>query len=343
MSCYLYGIIESNEAKNLGPIGFELGGRGKGSVVALPNSPTLQKAGQNLAAVTGPAPQERFDGLSKERLVKALLAHQETVETIMKSQFILPCKFGTVLKDEQEINEILSQNGTLFAEWLNKMKNCCEMDVLATCDIQTILKEIAAGDPEIVELKRHLQSLPLADQERGKLSLGIRLSSKLKEHAKRYAEDILTVLKGVSQSHATHDVMSDEMVFNASFLLTQGGEDLFFKALEGLDKQSHGNLNFKCVGPLPPYSFATVTIKRFDSEQIHWARERLGLNGSVDVDQVKRVYKNMARQSHPDIHPELNKREFEAANQAYELLIKYYQGGCKSIQVSLFKMSGDTR
>jgi hypothetical protein len=334
MNCYLYGIIESDKTKNLGPIGFELGGRGKGSVAALSN--------QNLAAVIGPAPQESFGGLSKERLVKALLAHQETLETIMKIQFILPCKFGTVLKDEQEVNEILSQSGALLEEWLNKMKNRCEMDVLATWDTQAILKEIAARDPEIVELKRHLQSLPLAEQQSKKLSLGMLLSAKLKENAKRYAGEIQTALKEASESYATHDVMNDEMVFNASFLLARDGEDFFFKALEGLDQEWQGKLNFKCVGPLPPYSFATVTIKRFDSKQIHWAQEILGLKGSVDVDQVKRAYKNRARQCHPDTHSELNKKEFEAVHQAYQLLSEYYQGGCKPMKVSLLNVNGDT-
>jgi len=220
MNCYLYGVIESQEAKNFGPIGFELGYQGKGSVVALPGK-------QNLAAVIGPAPQENFNGLNKERLVKMLLAHQETLETIMKDQFILPCKFGTVLEDEQEVKEILSQNRGLLSEWLNKMKNSYEMDIVATWDIQPILKEIAASDPEIVELKEYLQSLPSNEQERKKLSLGMLLSAKLKEQAKRYAEETLTVLKGASESYAVHDVMNDEMVFNASFLLTRDGEDLF--------------------------------------------------------------------------------------------------------------------
>lgn len=336
MNCYLYGIIESDGAKNFGAIGFE-----KGSVIARPNPSAKLRAGRNLAAVIGPAPRERFDGLSKERLVKALLAHQETLETIMKSQFILPCKFGTVLKDEDEVTELLSQNETLLEEWLNKMKNRCEMDVLANWDTQAILKEIAARDPEIVELKRHLQSLPLAEQQSKKLSLGMLLSVKLKENAKRYAEDILMVLKEISHSHATHDLMNDEMVFNASFLLTGGDEDLFCKALEGLDKQYQRNLNFKCVGPLPPYSFATVTIKRFDQEQIYWAHEALRLKGSVEVDQVNRAYKNIARQCHPDTHPELNKKEFEAVHQAYELLVEYYQGGTKPVKVSLFSVNGD--
>jgi len=336
MNCYLYGIIESDGAKNFGTIGFE-----KGSVAALSNPSAKLRAGQNLAAVIGPAPQERFDGLSKERLVKALLAHQETLETIMKSQFILPCKFGTVLKDEEEVTELLSQNETLLEEWLNKMKNRCEIDVLANWNTQAILKEIAARDPEIVELKRHLQSLPLAEQQSKKLSLGMLVSAKLKETAKRYAAEIQMALKEASESYATHDVMNDEMVFNASFLLARDGEDIFFKALEGLDKQYQGNLNFKCVGPLPPYSFATVTLKRFDQEQIYWAHEALRLKGSVEVDQVNRAYKNIARQCHPDTHPELNKKEFEAVHQAYELLVEYYQGGTKPVKVSLFSVNGD--
>ena len=334
MNCYLYGIIEFNEERTFGPIGFEMPNQQKTSVMALPF--------EDLAVVVGPTPHEHFDGLRKEILIQSLLSHQQTLETIMKVRFVLPFKFGTVLKDKKEMSTLLSQNHPFLLEWFHKMKNRCEMEVVATWDTQTVLKEMAERDPQIAEWKKNFQALSGPEQEKEKLSLGKYLSEKLKKQAARCAEEILTALKGLSESWATHELMNDQMVFNASFLLTRGGEELFSKTLEDLDKRLEGKLNFRCVGPLPPYSFATVTIKRFDPKQIHQAQEKLGLKSFVDPGQVKKAYKKMASQCHPDTHPKADGKEFESLQQAYELLTSYCKGGCKPIRVSLSSISGET-
>jgi hypothetical protein len=329
MSTYLYGIIESESEKKFGAIGFN------GEVTAAPY--------QNLAVVFGPAPYHNFENLDKETLVKMLLSHQKTLEIIMGNQFILPCKFGTLLKDNQEANEVIAQNQALFNEWLSKMKNNFELEVYATWDVKSALNEIANSDAEIIERKEFLLSISEEEeQEKRKISLGMLLAVKLKQQAAKYSEVILKELKKASISYAAHDLINDSMAFNASFLLMRGGEDFFYKSLNDLDKYFEGRLNFKCVGPLPPYSFATVIIKRFDQEKINRAFETLGLAEiPAHVDQVKHVYKNLALKIHPDIRQRINKREFEDIHQAYKLLIDYYEGNCRPLKTSIFKMNGE--
>lgn len=314
MSCTLYGFVEAKEKKDLG-----------------------------IAAVTGKPPHENLKGLSKEKLVQALLEHQQTLENIMKTQFILPCKFGTVLRDEKEAEEILAQNSSSLKTWLEKMKNCCELDVIATWNVGKMLQEIAVLDPVIVELKKAVVVLPPDEQEEAKLSVGMQLSAKLKERAECYAKHILNRLKEKSTAIAPHDLMNDTMVFNASFLLDRRQEDSFGKILEELDKHFEGKLHFKCVGPLPPHSFATIQVKRFEPKQIVEASKILGLNGKTDLKKVKQAYKLKAQQCHPDTHPGSSQKEFEHIHQAYKVLVDYYQGGAKPIQLSLLDLSKELR
>lgn len=335
MNAYFYGIIESKEAKNFGPIGFSVEGQGKGVVVARPGR-------NHLATVIGPGPRVSFEGLSKESLVKVLLAHQQTLEIIMRGQFILPCKFATVLKDEREIQEILLQHELLLAQWFDNMKDSHEWDVIATWDPPSILREIAERDPEILDMRRRFESLSLADRHKEQIASGMLLATKLRERAASVTQEILSVLKEASRSYATHKVINDAMVFNASFLLVRGAEEGFFKTLEGLDRQWEGKLHFKGVGPLPPYSFACLTLKRFDPNEIRWARETLGLRETLHLDQVHHAYRERARECHPDAHPELDKEPFETIHRARELLVEYIQGGCHPITVALFHVAGET-
>lgn len=314
MSCTLYGFTLAKEKKDLG-----------------------------IAAVTGKPLHENLEGLNREKLVQALLQHQQKLETIMKTQFILPCKFGTLLKDETEVQEILSQNAPALKEWLNRMKDRCEMEVVATWNPQKILKEIAARDPEIARLKMGFAKFSLEEQEKNRLSIGIELSAKLKEEAGQYAKYILNRLLEINETYATHALMNDAMVFNTSFLLVRGDEDSFFKALEVLDKHFEGKLHFKCVGPLPPHSFATIQVKRFAPEEILKASQALGFNGEMNLKKVKQAYKLKARQCHPDTHSELSQKEFEKIHRDYKLLMDYLQGDAKPIQLSLLDLSKEIR
>ena len=97
----------------------------------------------------------------------------------------------------------------------------------------------------------------------------------------------------------------------------------FNRALEATDSDFQNKLRFKCVGPLPPYSFATVTIKRFDPEEIRRSAKILGLNGKAELTFVKKVYKELSRQCHPDMDPNLSVQKFEELNRAYELIFDY--------------------
>ncbi len=326
MSYYLYGIIETKEPKDFGPIGFEMKNGEKGKVFSLPCPP--------FSVVMGSTPMENFEKLEKNVLIKALLEHQETLEIIMKNQFVLPCKFGTVLKEEKEVSEVILPYREQILEWLSKLKGCCEMNVMATWDVQKNLQEIAQSDPEISALKKGVEDCPLPEQQREKINLGMRLSEKLKGRAQEHSKKIMEGLEKAGMASLSHDLMSDRMVFNASFLLKGQEVDSFYKALEDLDEQWDGELHFKCVGPLPPYSFATVTIKRFGPNQIREALKTLGLKETKGEMEIRRAYKAKARLCHPDTHPE-GREEFENINQAYELLVEYYKGGCQPVQVGI--------
>ncbi|MBI1882895.1 MAG: GvpL/GvpF family gas vesicle protein [Chlamydiae bacterium] len=332
MRSYLYGIVESNALKDFGAIGFETADFGRGKVEALPS--------RNIAAVIGPAPEEDFGLLSKERLVKTLLTHQETLEMIMKSQFILPCKFGTVLRDQEEVRAVLLQNERRLEEWISKMKDCFETDVVVTWDSREVLKGMAEGDPEIESRIKAIQTFSPEREKDEKIALGMSLAAKLKDYANQWADEILFSLKKVSQESALHDTMNDDMVLNASFLLKNGQEDSFFKTVEHLDRICGGKFNFRCIGPLPLYSFSMILVKEFEEREIRRAKEVLGLEGDQNLETVKHAYKEKSRKCHPDIHPELDDQEFQKIHEAYDLLLDYCQGGRQPWKVDLFQING---
>lgn len=314
MSLYLYGLIHHGQAIDFGPIGFD-----EAPVQAVP-------AGL-FAAVIGPPPTGDLQRIPKEGLVKRLLSHQSTLETIMKRFFVLPFKFGTMVKDESELEKIVHEGKDFLSARFEKVKDSVEIDVVATWEVRQILQEISEQDPEIIACKEEM-----AHGKGDRAFVGMLLAQALKQRASEWRHHITEGLRSCTTASAEHDLLNDQMILNSSFLIGKGEEEKFYHAVDEFNLHFKERLHFKCVGPLPPYSFATITLQRFDPEEVRRSAKILGLNGKVELGVVKKVYKELSRQCHPDTDPNLSVEKFEELNRAYELLVDYCKDGPKPLE-----------
>ena len=124
------------------------------------------------------------------------------------------------------------------------------------------------------------------------------------------------------------------MILNTALLLERAREGEVGKTLERLNGRYGDSIDFRCVGPLPPYSFATVEIKTFEFETIDRARWLLGLLEDAGLAEIRDAYRRLVKQCHPD-HTFQQAGEagrdaagsFEAVTEAYRLLGEYRQVG----------------
>jgi hypothetical protein len=123
-------------------------------------------------------------------------------------------------------------------------------------------------------------------------------------------------------------VPSDDVVLNVAFLVDQAQLSHFDSCLERLGAEFENRLSFRYVGPLPPYSFATVHVARPDASEIEAARERLGLGDSATQDELRARYRELAAQAHPDRNPNdmQSQERFQDLVSAYNALDGYMQG-----------------
>ena len=98
-------------------------------------------------------------------------------------------------------------------------------------------------------------------------------------------------------------MLTDELVFNVAFLLERQALPAFDAAIERLDEALAGALSLRRIGPLPPYSFATVSVTRFDAQRLAAGRALLGLPGEISERPCCRATGRLARMAHPDHNP----------------------------------------
>ncbi|NQT47572.1 MAG: GvpL/GvpF family gas vesicle protein, partial [Chloroflexi bacterium] len=96
---YLYCIIESNEARNFGPLG--IGGEG---------NPVTTISSDDLSAVISESPVKKYSTTRANTV-----AHEKAIEKVMGEGYtVLPVKFGTVADSAQEVRDVLRKRSREF-------------------------------------------------------------------------------------------------------------------------------------------------------------------------------------------------------------------------------------
>lgn len=259
-------------------------------------SPVYTIAHQGLSCVVSNYFGKEFGSMSKEELVQCLLAHQVVVEQVMKKHTILPVKFGTVLSTSDEVCDLLSQGHSQFFFTLVWIQDKVEVEVTATWD-------------------------------RGQM-----VKASMDQHRDSYLERIISFLKPVSIEVQPNALGSDEMVINVAFLVERANLEAFDSRVRQLNDLFYNQINFHIISPLPPYSFATVEVAKPSPEKIEEARQLLNLSEVISELEVRKAYRHLAAETHPDRRPEgeLAKTRFAELRRASDLLIAYCRGQAES-------------
>lgn len=310
---YIYGIIEASEEKAFNSCGIA----DYEEVYTIPF--------RDISAVAGDSPFVDYAALPKDQVAIYLLRHQQVIEKIMDVYAIIPMKLGTYAFNIREVEEILLKGYALFKDIFRKINNKIELDVVATWnDLNPVIKEIGE-EQEIKELKEEIRSKPEGMTVEDQIMVGSRVKQILDKKTERCSFEIEAALKECSLDFRKHDLMDDRMIFNAAFLLGKDKKAEFEKRLDALNALYNEKINFRCIGPLPAYSFYTIETKKISFEEMDWARKTLHLGNKSTKEEIIKAYRNSAKLCHPDKNLDVlnTERQFNEINRAYNILLEY--------------------
>jgi len=303
---YIYGIINSSTKKSFNGV--------------------YTISYKDISAAVSDSDIVDYTHMFKDALAGMLVSHQKVLEGIMSEHTIIPMRLGTFAVDGDEVRHILAKGYPTIKDIFNKIKGKIEIDVAAMWnDFNLVLKEVGE-EKEIMEFKERLfansEGITIDDQIR----VGTMVKKVLNEKREKFAFQIQDDLKSVSEDFKAHELMDDKMIINTAFLINKTQHEDFDRKVEEINTEFAEKLNFRCVGPLPPYSFYTLEIKKMQFEEVDWARKRLGLDGfTINKNKIKKAYKKSAFLSHPDKNPDTPdiEKKFNEINKSYKILIDY--------------------
>ncbi|MGE4587040.1 MAG: GvpL/GvpF family gas vesicle protein [Mangrovibacterium sp.] len=294
---------------------------------------------EKIFAIAAEKPYENLMHASKEILAGILVGHQKILERLMETGFsmLIPVKLGTWSKSKTEVREILKKGYPLCLDILEKVCNRIEVDLAVTWSNFSGLIQTVAADPEVSVFKDGLlgkaNGISTADQ----LQIGKLVREKLDEKARDARQQIVKQLEPWCEELKRHEVMNDQMVANVAFLISKSKLASFEEALDQMDMEFKGALNFKYVGPLPCYSFYTLEVVELNFEQIEQARNALGVQERASAREIRQAYLAKVKSFHPDVNfGNGEEAYFESLTKAYHVINDYLQTVRQSSDEDLF-------
>ena len=266
---YIYGVINSNteEFFDLDEIvTFEYIYPFSSPTDAVNSSETSNRAYsisfQDIAAVVKDSEIVDYNHMPKDTLARLLVSHQQLIEKVMTKHTIIPMRLGTFVQSNEEVKEILARGYRTIKDILGRAKDTIEIDIVATLsDFNSFLQEISE-QKEIKQLKQSLLGKKGGVTVDDQMKVGVLVRKHLDKKKEMFADQIQTALGQVAQDSKVHDLMDDKMVLNTAFLIEQNRQREFEQKVDQLNDEFEEKLNFRCVGPLPPYSFLYLGDKK---------------------------------------------------------------------------------
>lgn len=306
---YVYGVIKASQLGGTG-------GRG------LQNAPVQAMVRNNLVCLVSDYSGPDFNRLPPEKLTPYRVAHQAVIRRIVAERAILPMKFGTILGSDGEVLSLLAQGDILLQSALRQIEGKVEIAVEATWDTERVIRELLARE-QTAHAIGAIRTWPSGAVSQNQLDLAVRQA--LTQSRDSYREYMMAYLKPLAVDAQSNPLVSNQMVASLVFLLHTEKQEKFSSYVARLNGLFSDQISFRVFGPRPPYTFATLEVKRFDCDQIEWARESLHLGELVSEYQIRKAFQSLAIQAPlvPSRNTEADRNYLPRLREAADILLYY--------------------
>ncbi|HSA48927.1 MAG TPA: GvpL/GvpF family gas vesicle protein [Yinghuangia sp.] len=240
MATYVYAVVTADHPLPTSALG----------VGAPAEGPRKVAGPEGLAAVVGPAPED----LRARR--RDVAAHHELLRELADHGPALPLQFGVVVPDDSAVEKHLAEHASLYADALARTAGNTEINVKAALDLDAVLADIVAADPNLLAQRERTRTLGGYDEQ-------VRLGEMVAHAVSRYEAEISARIAEVLRPYAV-DVSEGPKVqdhaANLSFLVPRGGVEAFQAAVDGLQGDIGPGIELRSTGPLPTYSFVPEPV-----------------------------------------------------------------------------------
>jgi hypothetical protein len=244
MGTYIYGIIREPRPRRFG-----FPGIGDAAVYTINHG--------DIAAVVSDSEPGEIDPTRRN-----VRAHTVVQEEVLKLYSLLPMGFGMVAGGREEVGRLLAANYEGLLGELRRLANKIEVELKVFWGQEAVVREIQSESQELSRFKARVDKAVSPGQVRELLvEAGRRVDAIVQDWKDRYAELVYAILRDLAYEAKVNNPVGIKNLLNASFLIDWPQEIGFREQVYRLDAKFQGKMDFKYVGPLPPYNFVNLKLE----------------------------------------------------------------------------------
>jgi Gas vesicle synthesis protein GvpL/GvpF len=249
---YVYGVIPTANASSWPAdiVGIEGAG-----------SPVRTVVEGDLAALVSDLAPDHTPGRRED-----VETHRNVLEEAIDHGTTIPMRFGIVMDDDDAVRELLlSKHRDDLHGLLQDLDGRVQMTVKAFYADDALLQDALASDAELMEKSALIDQMPETDR----IQIGELLAKAVDARRAQVEAALLDELSPLADKVQVDPPSGERGALNAQVLIhkdrRQELDDKVHRMSEGL----RGLLGFRYVGPLPPYSFASMSLEEAGQEDGH--------------------------------------------------------------------------
>jgi hypothetical protein len=246
-SLYVYGVIPAADARGW-PATDGIDG---------PSATVRTLAAGELAALVSALPSDRIPGRRDD-----LEAHRRVLSLANERGTTIPMRFGMVIDSEDLVREdLLVRHASEFSDLLRKLDGHVQMTVRAFYAEDALLREVAENDPEIVRRTAAIQGLSELESRQARIELGQLIAERVTARREQDEQALVDRLSPFATEVRVDPPTSERVALNAQLLVRRDRRSALDEAVGVLSAALKDQLAIRYIGPLPPYSFADLSLE----------------------------------------------------------------------------------
>lgn len=197
--------------------------------------------------------------------VTAAYTHMRTLEEVTAGATVLPCSFGTVADNEEQVRVLLRRAQEDLRAAMDRVEGKEEAGLKAFWKKEALNREIER-ELGSLEALRHRADDPV-EGRRVAIVVGQQVEATLERWKATLTPLFCAELRPFCTDMRVNDPIGHRMLMNLAFLVDRGHEWALREKVHQLDARYGDRLDFRYVAGLPPYNFVDLRIAFADAER----------------------------------------------------------------------------
>jgi hypothetical protein len=188
-----------------------------------------------------------------------LLAHERVLEQTMHEGYrvLLPLRFGLVVKDWETImSQLINPHKDQLNQLFQKLAGKREVSIKVFWDAKAELQNMMESHQELKQQRDNMEGKKLSMEE--VIQIGQLIESNLLARKQAVIQAFSSELDPLAQEIVVNDTMTEEMIYNAAFLIPWESESEFGERVEMIDQKFGDRLRIRYNNFTAPYTFALL-------------------------------------------------------------------------------------